>query len=129
MAPTLVGREPCGTLECHHLSLTLTPEQLDAAATGLGAIAEAGGTEPSGSPLPPASRSAGPANSGTMDVWVQTSDLRLTRVSVAVAAGDQGSVAIDLVLSNYDAAVTINAPPDSEIEAPVGVTPPASQSP
>jgi hypothetical protein len=59
--------------------------------------------------------SGAPTGTGKIDVWTQKDNLRPAKVNITADAGDQGTVAVTLTLSNYDAAVTINPPADSEI--------------
>ncbi len=96
VAPTKQADEKCGDKDCYHVSLNLTSDQLSGVTSGLG--------------------SAAPSASGTVDVWVQKGDLRPAKVTISANAGDQGTIAVTLTLSNYDAAVTINAPADADVE-------------
>ena len=96
VAPTKLADEKCGDKDCYHVSLNLTSDQLSGVTSGLG--------------------SAAPSGSGTVDVWVQKTDLRPAKVTIAANAGDQGTIAVTLTMSNYDVPVTINAPADADIE-------------
>ena len=98
VAPTKQADEKCGDKDCYRVSMTLTADQLNGATGG-------------------ALGSAAPSGNGTLDVWVQKSDLRPAKFAIAANGGDQGSLTVTVTLSAYDAAVTVKAPPDSEIEA------------
>jgi hypothetical protein len=56
-------------------------------------------------------------NSGTLtvDLWSQKSDLRPSRLVIVIDAGSQGKLTLTINLTNYDAAVTIAAPPADQI--------------
>jgi hypothetical protein len=96
VAPTKLADEKCGDKDCYHVQLTLTADQL-------GGIT---GSLASGAPAP----------TGTVDVWVQKTDLHPAKFSVAGSAGDQGNLTVTMTLTNYDAAVTVNPPADADIE-------------
>jgi len=51
----------------------------------------------------------------TVDVWTSKADLRPTRIVLAVDAGSDGSLTLTVDLTNYDAAVTIAAPPADQV--------------
>lgn len=51
----------------------------------------------------------------TVDVWTSKADLRPTRIVLAIDAGSDGSLALTVDLTNYDAAVTIAAPPADQV--------------
>jgi hypothetical protein len=95
VAPTKQADEKCGDKDCYHVTMNLTSEQLGGAIGGLG--------------------SGAPTGTGTVDVWSQKSDLRPAKVAITANMADQGTVTVTLTLSNYDAAVTINPPADSDI--------------
>jgi len=98
IAPTKQADEKCGDKDCYRVSLALTADQLNGVTGG-------------------ALGSAAPTGNGTVDVWVQKNDLRPAKFAIASTGGDQGSFTVTITLSAYDAAVTVNAPPDSEVEA------------
>jgi len=95
VAPTKQADEKCGDKDCYHVSMNLTSDQLSGVTGSLG--------------------SGAPTGTGTIDVWSQKNDLRPAKVAISANAGDQGTVTVTLTLSNYDAAVTINPPPDSDV--------------
>jgi hypothetical protein len=97
VAPTKLADEKCGDQDCYHVSLNLTSDQL-------------------GSVIPSGLESAAPTGSGTVDVWVRKNDLRPSKVNINATGGDMGTVAVALVFSAYDAAVTVNPPADADIE-------------
>jgi hypothetical protein len=96
VAPTKQADEKCGDRDCYHVSLNLTSDQLGGMS---GALA-----------------SAAPTGSGTLDIWVQKNDLHPAKLTLAANGGDQGTVAVTLTMSNYDAPVTISAPADAEVQ-------------
>ena len=51
----------------------------------------------------------------TVDVWTSKASLRPTRIVVALDAGSDGSLTLTVDLTNYDAAVTIAAPPADQV--------------
>src|SRR3954453_8800650 len=95
VAPTKLADEKCGDKDCYHVSLNLTSEQLSGVTSGLG--------------------SGAPTGNGTVDVWVQKTDLRPAKFTIAANAGDQGTVSVVTTLSNYDQPVTINPPAATDI--------------
>jgi hypothetical protein len=107
IAPTKLADEKCGDKDCYHVNLAISPEQIQGVAGG-------------------ALGSAAPTGSGSVDLWVQKNDLRPAKFTVNAQAGDQGTFTITVTLSNYDAAVTVNPPPDSEIEAAPSAAPSSS---
>lgn len=96
VAPTKQADEKCGDKDCYHITLTLTSDQINSAASGV-----LGSNVPTGS--------------GTVDVWVEKDTLHPAKLTITATSADQGDVAITVTISNYDAAVTITAPPESEI--------------
>ncbi len=95
VSPTRQADEKCGDGDCYRVSLNLTSDQLASVTSALG--------------------TAPPSGTGTVDVWVQKNDLHPVKMTIAAEGGDQGTIAVTLTLSNYDAPLTINAPPDAEI--------------
>jgi hypothetical protein len=96
VAPTKQADEKCGDKDCYHVSLNLTSDQINGAVGGtLGTSA--------------------PTGSGTVDVWVQKDDLRPAKLTVAASGGDQSNVIITITFTKYDAPVTINPPPETEV--------------
>ena len=95
VSPTRQADEKCGDRDCYRVSLNLTSAQLGNVTDALG--------------------SAVPSGTGTIDVWVQKNDLHPVKMTIAADGGDQGTIAVTLTMSNYDAPLTINAPPDAEI--------------
>jgi hypothetical protein len=96
VAPTKLPDEKCGDKDCYRVSMNLTSDQLGGVTGGLS--------------------SGAPSGTGKVDIWVQKNDLRPAKISVDAAAGDMGTVNVTFTISNYDAAVTVNAPADADIE-------------
>ena len=96
VAPTKLADEKCGDKDCYHVSLNLTSEQLSGVTGGLS--------------------SGAPNGTGTVDVWVQKSDLRPAKLIINATSGDTGTVAVTMTLSNYDGPVTVTAPADADVQ-------------
>ncbi len=86
----------CGSAKCYAVTIELTPEAL-AALDPTGAAAEE----------LPIDLSAGTA---TITVRVDKNTYRLAGISIVAAAGDLGSLTLELILSKWDETVTIAAP-------------------
>ena len=95
--PVKLPDEKCGDLDCYHVQVKITSDQL-------------GGVLPSGL------ESAAPSGDGTIDVLIHKNDLLPSKLTVAATAGDMGTIAVDVVFSNYNGTVTVNPPADSDIE-------------
>jgi hypothetical protein len=94
-APTKLPDEKCGDVDCYHVSIHLSPEDLAKLV--------------SPAPLP----SAGTADI-TIDVWSRKNDLRTAKMALAVNAGAQGNVTVTMT-ATYDGAVSIAAPPADQV--------------
>ena len=99
VAPTKLADEKCGDKDCYHVQLTLTPEMLG----------EVSGAIPGASGAPEAS--------GSIDLWVQKDNLRPAKMTLAMDLKEMGNVDVTLGFSNYDGAVTVEAPPADQVEA------------
>jgi hypothetical protein len=93
--PEKLADEACGDTDCYHVRLVIDPEDLP-------------DDEELPSMLP---TETGPA---TVDVWVRKSDLRVSQVIVTSDAG-AGEASATVVFSNYDADLTIEAPPADQV--------------
>lgn len=93
--PEKLADEACGDTDCYHVRLVIDPDDL-----------------PDGEDLP----SMIPTESGpaTVDVWVRRNDLRVSQVIVTGDAG-AGESSAKAVFSNYDADLTIEAPPADQV--------------
>jgi hypothetical protein len=99
-APTKQADEKCGDKDCYRVSLNMTSAQLgEAIPGGLGGA------------------SAPPEGSGTLDLWVQKDNLRPAKLAVSINAAEMGTVTVNVTFTNYDAAVTIEAPPADQVQA------------
>jgi hypothetical protein len=83
---TKAADEACGDLDCYHVTLGLSGEQL-----GL---------------IDPAATLDG---SATIDVWTRKLDYRPARIGVSIVSADLGTVGMTIEL-RYDAAVSVVAP-------------------
>jgi hypothetical protein len=97
--PTKKDDVQCGTKTCYVVSIALTAEQLAA----LGAEA--------GESLPPE------LGDGSLDieVRVEQDSQRLAGVTIGLGGGELGNLELDLALSKWDEAVTIEVPPADQI--------------
>ncbi len=91
---TVLADESVNGQDCHHIQQTVSSSDLAPLASGA---------------------LDGATGSATLDIWTQKSDGRPSRVVVALDAGTQGKISIQIDLTNYDAAVTISAPPADQI--------------
>ena len=96
---TVLADENVNGQDCHHIQLMVSSSDLAPLASG--AFASGALTGASGS--------------ATLDIWTQKSDGRPSRVVIAADGGSQGKISIQVDLTNYDAAVTIAAPPADQI--------------
>ena len=55
------------------------------------------------------------AGNVTIDVYSRKSDYRPARLVIGLDGGAQGNLTVTVDLSNYDAAVTVAAPPADQI--------------
>jgi hypothetical protein len=90
---TVLADENVNGQDCHHIQQTVSSSDLPLASGALD----------------------GATGSATLDIWTQKSDGRPSRVVVALDGGTQGKISIQIDLTNYDAAVTIAAPPADQI--------------
>ena len=89
--PTKAADERCGDLECYHVTLGLTGDQLQA--------------------LDPSANLTGTAS---VDVWTRKLDYRPAKISIGVVSPDAGSFGMTTEL-RYDVEVSIAAPPPDQI--------------
>lgn len=91
----------CGSAKCYTVTIEITPEALAA-------------LDPTGVPAEelPFDLSTGTA---TITVRVDKDTYRLAGISVVAAAGDQGSLTLELTLSKWDETLTIAAPPADQL--------------
>jgi hypothetical protein len=94
--PTKNADVKCGDKDCYSVSVALTSDDLG----DLG-----GGALPSAA-----------TGSGTIELWAAKDNLRPARVVVTVDGGTQGKLTITLDVTNYDASVSISAPPADQVE-------------
>jgi LppX_LprAFG lipoprotein len=94
-APPVRGAdEKIGDQLCYRLTLKMTAADI----RGLGA------------PLPPAM-----SGDGTIDLWVRMNDSRPAKALVALSGGDQGSLTLTILPSNFDVPVAIDPPPVDQV--------------
>jgi hypothetical protein len=92
-APTKLADETVNGQDCYHVQEVVASSDIPEASGLLGA---ASGTL-------------------TVDLWSQKSDLRPSRVVILIDAGSVGKVTVTVDLTNYDAAVTLAAPPADQV--------------
>jgi hypothetical protein len=96
--PTKNADVRCGDKDCYSVTIALSSEELGDLAGGA-------------APLP-----STPSGNGTIEVWVAKDNLRPARIIVIADGGAQGKLTVTLDITNYDAAVTITAPPAAEVQ-------------
>jgi hypothetical protein len=99
VAPTKLPDEKCGDKDCYHVQLTLTSDQLG----------DVGGAIPGAS--------AAPEGSGTLDLWVQKDNLRPAKMTLGLDLEEMGNLDVTVAFSNYDGAVTVEAPPADQVQS------------
>jgi hypothetical protein len=100
-APTKLADEKCGDVDCYHVSIHLSAEDIAKLS--------------SPRPLPSASTA-----DVTIDVWTRKSDLRPARMSFGVNAGAQGTITVTIT-PTYDAPLSIAAPPADQVSEGSGL--------
>ena len=89
--PTKLADEKIGDQDCYHVQ-----------------------TKISAADMPEASASLG-SGSITVDVWTRKSDYRPARLTLAFDAGGGSTLTATVDLTNYDAPVTVSAPPADQV--------------
>ena len=89
--PTKAPDERCGDLDCYHVAVSLTGDQLRV--------------------LDPSSTLIGNA---TIDLWTRKNDYRPAKIGFAIASPDAGTFGMTLEL-RYDVGVSVAAPPADQI--------------
>jgi hypothetical protein len=92
-APVKLDDAKCGDQDCYHVQLKISSTDI-----------------PDASALP-----SGLAGAVTVDIYSRKSDYRPARLVISVDGGTQGNLTATVDLSNYDAAVTVSAPPADQI--------------
>ena len=91
--PTQLADETVNGQDCHHIQVKVSSTDVPLASGALDGL----------------------SGNATVDVWSQKSDGRPSRLVVAVDGGSQGTISLTVDLTNYDAAVTIAAPPADQV--------------
>jgi len=99
--PTKLPDEKCGDVDCYHVSIHISPEDLAKLS--------------SPAPLP----SEGTADI-TIDVWTRKNDLRTAKMAMAVKAGAQADIKVT-VNATYDGALSIAAPSADQVGEGTGL--------
>jgi hypothetical protein len=108
--PTLGAEVACGSSQCYTVTINLTPEEL--AALG---VDDATLPLPSDLPVPiPLPELGEQTIDLTFTVTTDTNDLAGIRAEVA--SGDTGTITTDLTFSDWNADLTITAPPADEVQ-------------
>jgi LppX_LprAFG lipoprotein len=92
-APTKLADETVNGQDCYHVQEVVSSSDIPEAS---GVLNGASGTL-------------------TVDLWTQKSDLRPSRLVIVIDGGSEGRLTLTVDLTNYDAAVTIAAPPADQI--------------
>lgn len=92
-APTKLADETVNGQDCYHVQEKVASSDIPEAS---GLLGDASGTL-------------------TVDLWTQKSDLRPSRVVLLIDAASLGNVSVTVDLTNYDAALTITAPPADQV--------------
>lgn len=92
-APTKLADETVNGQDCYHVQEKVASSDIPEAS---GLLGDASGTL-------------------TVDLWTQKSDLRPSRVVILIDAASLGNVSLTVDLTNYDAALTIAAPPPDQV--------------
>jgi hypothetical protein len=92
-APTKLADEPVNGQDCYHVQEVVPSSALGDAASALNGV----------------------SGTLTVDLWTQKSDLRPSRLVIVVDGGTAGKLTLTVDLTNYDAAVTIAAPPADQV--------------
>jgi hypothetical protein len=103
---TLVGVEPIGGQDAYHISISVPLDMLNSKIAGSSVSAASGIT----------------IDSAAVDAWVYKKDSRLAKIEIKGTSAAIGSLDVIVTVTNYDTPVTVTAPPDSEVEAPVPST-------
>ena len=85
--------------DCYHVQVTVPKDQIQ------GAVGSA-------APLP---SGMGLGSDVTLDLWVEKSSMHPLKVGTNIDVGSGGNVGVAVTFSNYDAAVTISAPPADQV--------------
>ena len=97
ISPTKGNDVDCNGEKCYSVTIQLTAAEMASLS----------------SPVPDAS--IDPTSSVDLTILVERDSVKLHKVTAAVAAGEGGSVTVALTFTNWDAAVTIAAPPDDQV--------------
>ncbi|HEX8941246.1 MAG TPA: LppX_LprAFG lipoprotein [Candidatus Limnocylindrales bacterium] len=93
--PKLVGVEQVSGKDAYHVQLTLSQQDL-------------GGALPS---------EVAAVGSATLDVWTYVDGNRPAKIELKGGDANTGTLDVVVTMTDYDKAVTIQAPPDSEVES------------
>jgi len=99
--PTKLADEKCGDVDCYHVQIHLSPEDIAKLSS------------------PPPLPSEGSADI-TIDVWARKNDLRTAKMAFAVKAGDQANITVT-VTATYDGAVSITTPSADQVGEGTGL--------
>ena len=92
-APTKLADETVNGQDCYHVQEVVPSSDVPGAGDALN----------------------GASGTLTVDLWTQKSDLRPSRLVIVVDGGTAGKITLTVDLTNYDAAVTIAAPPADQV--------------
>jgi hypothetical protein len=95
--------EKCGDKDCYRITIAVPNTNVGGA---LGGALGGGSAAPSVS------------GSGTADIWVTKDDLKPAKLAISADGGGQGKLTVTLELTDWDAPVSIGAPPADQVAAP-----------
>lgn len=113
--------ESCGQTTCYVVTVDVPNAGVAGAIGGAvggalgGALGGAGGG--SGLPLPSNVPPASGSEQGTVQLWARRDDLRPVRVVITADGGASGRLVVDVALTNWDAPVSIAAPPPDQVQS------------
>ena len=111
VAPVLGEDVACGSSQCYSITIQLTPEELAALGADSAEI-----PLPSDLPIPIRMPEIGDQ---TIDltITVTTDTNLLSGVKAVIDSGEQGNITADLTFSDWNADLTITAPPADQVAA------------
>ena len=103
VSPTKGDDVDCNGEKCYSVTIELTAAELAALMT------------------PDPAASADPNTAMNVTILVEKDSLKLHKVTASVAAGSTGNVTVILTFTDWDKAVTIEAPPDDQVTEGTGL--------
>ena len=92
-APEKLADEKCGDVDCYHIRINLTADDLKEISPEAGAVGE---------------------GTATIDIWTQKTDLRPAKIDVSVTSPDTGTIGATFTFK-YGGTVDVSAPPADQV--------------